>query len=138
MSYAADRAEAAPAERVPEWDAEARQMHGVEPLAPGPGKPPDSSDPAVVKAAQRAARLDARKVAATVAGMMENAEVRTWMYRLLENCRAFTAHDFPLAAPLDPFQLARHAAHREICQFVTADIMAACPDLYVLMLKENA
>jgi hypothetical protein len=113
-------------------------MHGLDPLREAVPVAPDSSDPAVVKAAQRAARLDARKIAATVAGMMESPEVRTWMYRLLENCRAFTAHDFPFGERIDPLQLARHTAHREVTQFLTADIMAACPELYVLMLKENA
>jgi hypothetical protein len=127
-----------PAGPEPEWMNEARAMHGLPPEEPAKPGPVDSSDPAAVKAAQRAARLDARKIADTVAGMMENASVRTWMYRLLENCRAFTAHDFPLGAGIDPLQLARHAAHREVCQFITADIMAACPDLYVVMIRENA
>lgn len=123
---------------LPEWLDDARAMHGLGPVEK-PDKPPaDSSDPAVVKAAQRAARMDARRLAGTVAEMMAVAEVRTWMYRLLENCRAFTPHDFPFGASIDPLQLARHAAHREIAQFVTADIMAATPELYVTMLKENA
>ena len=125
-------------EPAPAWDAEARAMHGMPPLAEDPPRPPDSSDPANVKAAQRAARLDALKMAGIVAAMMETAEVRTWMYRLLENCRAFAPHDFPFGQHIDPLQLARHAAHREIAQFLTADIMAASPEGYVLMLRENA
>jgi hypothetical protein len=125
-------------DQPPAWANDARQMHGLDPIQPGAKPAPDSSDPAVIKAAQRAARLDQRKLLATTAGMMESPEVRTWMYRLLERYRAFTLHDFPTSLPLDPLQLARHAAHREVSQFVTADIMAACPDLYVLMLKENA
>lgn len=123
-------------EPIPEWDNDARVMHGLPPLRAPDKAVVDSSDPAVIKAAQRAQRLDTRRIAATVAGMMESPEVRVWMYRLLENCRAFTAHDFPPVA--GAIALARNAAHREICQFVTADIMAACPELYVMMLKENA
>jgi hypothetical protein len=126
------------AHRAPEWDNDARAMHGLEPLAVPDPAAPDSSDPVAVKAAQRAARMDARKIANTVAGMMEIADVRTWIYRLLENCRAFTSHDVPYGERIDGLQLARNAAHREVCQFVTADIMAACPELYVQMLKENA
>ena len=118
--------------------AEARQMHGIAAQAAPPKPSEDSSDPAVIKAKQRAARMDARRMAAIVGGMMESPEVRTWMYRLLENTRAFMPNDFPLGAPVDPWQLTRNAAHREIAQFLTADIMAACPDLYVTMLRENA
>ena len=125
-------------EPEPEWLNDARAMHGLEPLEAPKAPAVDSSDPAVIKAAQRAARLDARKMANTVYAMMENDQVRAWMYRLLENCRAFMVHDFPLGGPIDPLQLARQAAHREVAQFLTADIMAACPQLYVAMLKENA
>jgi hypothetical protein len=132
-----DRPDGVP-EPVPDWLNDARALHGLPPLEV-PGAPAtDSSDPAVIKAAQRAARMDARKIANTVREMMGVPEVRTWMYRLLENCRAFTPHDFPFGTSVDPLQLARHAAHREVCQFLTADIMAACPELYVAMLKENA
>lgn len=124
-------------EEIPDWDNEARQMHGLDPIRREVKPPVDSSDPAVIKAAQRAQRLDARKIANTVAAMMESPEVRTWMYRLLENCRAFTSHDFPPGAD-SVIGLARNAAHRETCQFITGDIMAACPEMYVVMLKENA
>lgn len=124
-------------EPIPTWDNEAREMHGLAPIRRETKPPQDSSDPAVIKAAQRAQRLDARKIAHTVAGMMEAPEVRTWMYRLLENCRAFERHDFPPGLD-SAIGLARNAAHREMCQFITADIMAACPELYVVMLKENA
>jgi hypothetical protein len=123
---------------VPGWLDEARAMHGLPPGEKIVPAPPDSSDPAVIKAAQRAARLDARKLSATVHGMMESPEVRTWMYRLLENCRAFTSHDFPFGQTIDSLGLARNAAHREVTQFLTADILASCPDLYVLMLRENS
>jgi hypothetical protein len=125
-------------ETPPEWLAEARALHGLpvgEPVRPSLA---DSSDPATIRTAQRAARLDAKRQSATIAGMMENADVRAWMYRLLQSCRAFAAHDFPGGVPLDALQLARQAAHREVAQMLTAGIMAACPDLFVLMLRENA
>ena len=123
---------------APDWLNDARAMHGLAEEA-APKRPVlDSSDPAVVKAAQREKRMESRALAATVGGMMESADVRTWMYRLLENCRAFAPHDFPFGVMIDPLQLARHAAHRELAQFVTADILAASPELYVTMLKENA
>lgn len=123
---------------IPEWDNEAREMHGMVPVRREAPPKIDSSDPAVIRAAQRKARLRARRIAATIGGMMDNPDVRMWMYRLLENCRAFAAHDFPAGVPLDALGLARNAAHREIGQFVTADIMAACPDSYMVMMKENA
>jgi hypothetical protein len=126
-------------EQPPEWLDDARAMHGL-PAAEKPNRPPgpDSSDPAVVKAAQRAARLEARRLGATIGGMMESPDVRAWMYRLLQNCRAFAPSDFPPGARIDGFFLSRNAGQREIAQFITADIMAACPELYFEMLKENA
>ncbi len=139
MSESLSSSGEAAAEWAPAWLNDARVLHGMAPLA-GAEKPAagaDSSDPAAIKAAQRAARLDARKVAATVGGMMESPEVRAWIYRLLEHCRAFTSHDFPAGMRVDGFGLARNAGLREVAQFVTADIMAAAPELYVTMLKEN-
>lgn len=114
-------------------------MHGLPALAEGEKPPPDSSDPDEVRKQQRAARLQARKMAATIAGMMENEQVRAWMYRLLSTCRAFERCDFPPTTyQIDALGLARFAAHREIAQFLTAEIMAACPELYLTMLRECA
>lgn len=123
----------------PAWLPDARAMHGL-PAEEPPVKStaPDSSDPAVIKAAQRKARMDRRAMLATIGGMMESGDVRSWMYSLLETCRAFTSSDFPSGSSVDPYQLARNAAHREVGQFLIGDIMAACPDLFVVMVKENA
>jgi hypothetical protein len=110
-------------------------MHGLPALAPEPVRP-DASDPEQAKAARRQQRLDARTIATTVHEMMGVQEVRAVVYRWLSVCGAFRAHDFPYGVAIDPLQLARNAAHREVAQAITADLLGAAPNEYLLMLKE--
>jgi len=121
---------------APDWLNDARAMHGLPALDKPKPAPVDASDPKQIKAAQRAARIDARQMAATLAAMMEQPQVRAWMYRLLVTCGAFRANDFP-TVPIDPLQLARNAAHREIAQSLIADILGCAPEAYLAMLKEH-
>lgn len=111
-------------------------MHGLPQLEDEPPPAPDASDPEQVAAARRAARLDARSIAVTIHEMMQLQEVRAVVYRWLDACGAFRAHDFPFGPSIDPLALARNTAHREIAQAITADLMGAAPDEYLKMLRE--
>jgi hypothetical protein len=113
-------------------------MHGIEPVEVSDGVPPDASDPERIKAARREQRLAERSIAGTIHEMMKVQEIRAVVYRWLEACGAFRAHDFPYGAQIDPLQLARNAAHREMAQFILADLHGAAPQEYLLMLKEAA
>jgi hypothetical protein len=122
-----------------DWQNEARAMHGLPPLTAEETPPaPDASDPAQVEAARRDRRMADRTIATTVHEMMAVREVRAVIYRWLAAARAFEAHDFPFGVAIDPLQLARNAAHREVAQAMTADLLGSAPDEYLKMLKENA
>ena len=117
--------------------AEVRAMHGIAAVEDaGAATVPDASDPEQIRAARRDQRLAERSVAATIHEMMQVSEVRAVIYRWLDACRAFSAHDFPYGAAIDPLQLARNAAHREVAQKITADLLGSAPEQYLLMLKE--
>jgi hypothetical protein len=121
-----------------EWLAEARAMHGIPALEPAESPPADASDPEQIKAARREQRLAKRTIATTIHEMMQLKEVRAVVYRWLDSCGAFRDHDFPFGASIDPLQLARNAAHREVAQAITADLLGSAPEQYLLMLKEAA
>jgi hypothetical protein len=115
---------------------EVREMHGLPPFEADVLPRPDASDPARIEAQRREQRLAERSIAGTIHEMMQLREVRAVVYRWLDTCRAFAAHDFPFGASIDPLQLARNAAHREIAQAILADLHGAAPAEYLLMLKE--
>jgi ribosome-interacting GTPase 1 len=127
-----------PAEPDPDWIAEARMMHGLPVLQPDPRviRQRDASDPEAIAEARRKQRLAERTIATTIHEMMQLREVRAVIYRWLAVTRAFEAHDFPFGATIDPLQLARNAAHREVAQFILADLHRSAPNEYLLMLKE--
>ncbi len=120
----------------PDWMAEARAMHGLPRLETLAAARPNAADPDQTRAAQRVHRLSERAVAVTIHEMMQLAEVRAVIYRWLAKCGAFRAHDFPAGLSIDPLQLARNAAHREVVQAITSDLLGAAPTEYLLMLKE--
>jgi ribosome-interacting GTPase 1 len=112
-------------------------MHGLPALDQDKIEAPDASNPEQARAVARDLRLAERSVASTIHEMMQLREVRAVVYRWLEACRAFAAHDFPYGAAIDPLQLARNAAHREVAQFILADLHRSAPEQYLIMLKEN-
>ncbi|MGD0107278.1 MAG: hypothetical protein ABSC06_25050 [Rhodopila sp.] len=120
----------------PAWLAEAAAAHGVASPDPAEQPQPDVSDPELIKVKRRGQRLAERSTAATIHEMMQLPEVRAVVYRWLNACRAFAAHDFPHGVSIDPLQLARNAAHREMAQFILADLHRSAPRQYLLMLKE--
>jgi hypothetical protein len=123
-------------ERSPEWVNEARALHGLPPLEAPPPPPPDASDPAQIKSAQREARIQTRELGNTLHEMMRLKPVRAYFYLLLDRMGAFRGSDFPMGFPLDPLALAANAEGRRQAQLLTADLLGAAPDEYLLMLKE--
>jgi len=119
------------------WIDEARAMHGIPVIDEKTDPKPDASDPASGRRAARTQRVAERSVATTIAEMMSVIEVRAVIYRWLWAMRAFEAHDFPFGQAIDPLQLARNAAHREIAQFILADLHRSAPEQYLAMLREN-
>lgn len=110
----------------PELLREVARMHGV--------PEPEIDDP-LAKARRKRAE-EAHKRSTTIAEMMKVAEIRAVIHGWLDACGAFRMHDFP-SGPCDFGVLARLAAHREVAQLITRDLLAACPDLYLVMLREN-
>lgn len=109
-----------------------RIMHGLAPVEV-------EAEPEVkrLQDAEQKQRFAERTQANTIAEMMKVQDVRAVVYRWLAACRAFERHDFPYGNRMDFGQLARNAAHREIAQFILADLHRACPELYLTMLREN-
>lgn len=124
------------AEAEPSWVNDAREMHGLPPLESAAAPASDASDPEAARAAQRDQRIVERSVSVTIHEMMQLKEVRGVVYRWLDACRAFAAHDFPFGASIDPLQLARNAAHREVAQFILSDLHRSAPEQYLTMLRE--
>lgn len=112
-------------------------MHGVDAIEPAPAKPRDASNPDDIAAARRLVRMDEREIMGTIHEMMTQREVRAVVYRWLETCGAFRGNDFPMGERIDPLQLARNAAHREVAQFISADLFRSAPESYLVMLREN-
>ncbi len=112
-------------------------MHGIPAVEEKVDLKPDASNPADGRRKTRQQRVAERSAAATIAEMMAVPEVRAVIYRWLWAMRAFEAHDFPFGQAIDPLQLARNAAHREIAQFILADLHRSAPEAYLKMLREN-
>jgi hypothetical protein len=114
----------------------ARAIHGLPPLK-GKDAPTDASERASIKDAAKKAERAERARLDTLRGMMDVKEARGWIYWLMSMTRTFEPHDFSAAAQIDPLALARNAGLRELSQTLLRDMHRACPDQYLLMLREN-
>jgi hypothetical protein len=91
----------------------------------------DASDRSHVKDAERSARVSARERQQIVIAIMGQMGSRAWMHELLVNCHIF-APSFTGEALTSAF----NEGQRNIGLILMADIMSACPNLYVTMMEE--
>jgi hypothetical protein len=94
--------------------------------------PYDASNRRDVKAAEKQARLAEQQRREIVSGIMSVAPGRSWMCDLLEHCHIFhtSYNDIGL-------RMSFMEGQREVGIRLLSDIMGACPDQYVLMMRER-
>jgi hypothetical protein len=91
----------------------------------------DASDPAQVADRKTAAGRRAKAFKDVVTGLMATASGRAWMCDLLEQC-----HIFQTSFAGDSMRLAFNEGERNVGLRLLAQVMAASPDAWVLMMKE--
>lgn len=85
-----------------------------------------------VRKAEKDAKIAERQRHETVAGIMSVMPGRAWIADKLEEC-----HVFASSFSTDPLQMAFHEGERNIGLRLLNDIMAACPNQYVVMMQER-
>lgn len=84
-----------------------------------------------VRRAEKAARLGTRQRQSAVVGIMSVSGGRHWMHDILVSC-----HVFATTFTVDPYATAFNEGQRNIGLQLLDDIMQACPDSYILMMRE--
>jgi hypothetical protein len=92
----------------------------------------DASNRRDVKAAEKQARLAEQQRREIVTGIMSVVPGRSWMCDILENCHIFATSFSDVG-----LRMAFMEGQREVGIRLLTDIMAACPDHYVLMMRER-
>jgi hypothetical protein len=94
--------------------------------------PYDASNRRDVRAAEKQAKLEEQQRREIVTGIMSVAPGRSWICDLLEHC-----HVFHTSFNDSSNRMAFMEGQREIGLRLLTDIMGACPDHYVLMMRER-
>jgi hypothetical protein len=94
--------------------------------------PYDASNRRDVRAAEKQAKLVEQQRREIVQGIMSVAPGRSWICDLLESC-----HIFHTSFSDSGLRMAFAEGQREIGIRLLSDIMGACPDQYVLMMRER-
>jgi hypothetical protein len=92
----------------------------------------DASDRKHVRLAERAARIDDRQKQEFVREIMATAVGRAWVLDLLVR-----AHVFASSHTGNALQTAFNEGERNIGLLLLISIMTACPDQYVVMMRES-
>ena len=95
--------------------------------------PFDASDPEQVNTARKSAGRRKKSSLEAVKAIMSLPQCREWMYRLLEDCHIY----HPSFTQGDPYSTAFREGERNVGLRVTAEIMAAAPKEYLVMLQES-
>ena len=92
----------------------------------------DASNRRDVRGAEKQAKLVEQQRREIVTGIMLVAPGRSWMCDILESCHIFATsyNDVSL-------RMAFMEGQREVGIRLLTDIMAACPDQYILMMRER-
>ena len=85
-----------------------------------------------VKAASKQAKIDASQRLEIIKGIMSLGPGRKWMHDILESC-----HIFASSFTTNALSTAFAEGERNIGLRLVSDIMQACPDQYVLMMREK-
>lgn len=94
--------------------------------------PYDASNRRDVKAAEKQAKLVEQQRREIVTGIMSVVPGRSWMCDILESCHIFATSYNDIA-----HRMAFMEGQREVGIRLLSDIMSACPDQYVLMMRER-
>ena len=92
----------------------------------------NAANRAHIKAAVKAARLVERQRQEIISGIMSVASGRAWVLDLLEIC-----HIFSTSFQSNALQTAFAEGERNIGLRLLNDVMSACPDQYVEMMRER-
>lgn len=92
----------------------------------------NASDPVQVAAKRRSAGRKRKADEAVVYTIMSTKSGREWMYSLLGSCHCFSS-----SFTGEAFSMAFKEGERNIGLMLTAQIMKAAPEEFVLMLKEQ-
>src|SRR6266702_1556336 len=92
----------------------------------------DASNRKDVRKAEKAARQQERTRQDIIKGIMSVAGGRSWMLDILESC-----HVFASSFSIDSSRMAFSEGERNVGLQLLNDIMAACPDQYVVMMRER-
>jgi hypothetical protein len=95
-------------------------------------EPYNAAERSHVKAAAKAARFAEKARLDVVHGIMDTKSGRAYMLSRLERC-----HIFESSFSSDLCTMAFREGERNVGLQDLADIMKSCPDMYVLMLREN-
>jgi hypothetical protein len=93
--------------------------------------PYDAGDPVAVKAKQKTARLREEANKKVLRQLMGSNEGRAWTYELLALC-----HVYQSAFSTNALSMACAEGERNIGLRILSELMQACPDRYIEMLKE--
>jgi hypothetical protein len=94
--------------------------------------PYDAGNRKDVRQAEKQSKLVEQQRREIVTGIMSVAPGRSWMCDLLEHCHIFHTSYNDL-----PHRMAFMEGQREVGIRLLSDIMGACPDHYVLMMRER-
>jgi|SRR5262245_42736164 len=92
----------------------------------------DASNRRDIREAQKRARVAEQQRREIVTGIMSVAPGRSWMCDILESC-----HIFATSFSDQGLRMAFMEGQREVGIRLLTDIMGACPDFYVTMMRER-
>lgn len=96
--------------------------------------PYDTSDPVQVNNARKKSARHRRTDLNVVAGLMDLKEGRAWIYTKLTSCHIFQSPFFQG----DPHNTSFRCGEHNIGLQLLADVQAAAPQQYILMIEEAA
>lgn len=94
-------------------------------------EPYNAAERSHVKAAVKATRVAERERAGIIRTLMDTTAGRAYMHAVLERC-----HVFASSFNTDSLNMAFAEGERNIGLQFLRDVMQACPDMYVLMMRE--
>jgi len=92
----------------------------------------DAGNKKDVRRLEKQAKLEEQQRKEIVTGIMSVAPGRRWICELLEHCHVFATSYSDVGN-----RMAFMEGQREVGLMLLADIMSACPDQYILMMRER-
>lgn len=97
-------------------------------------KPFNAADPKQVNNARKKASRQRSERLRVINALMQHVDGRKWVYELLARCHIYS-NPF---VPGQPDTTAHNCGEKNIGLMILADVLAAAPDEYLQMCKENA